>query len=322
MGSAPKAPDPFKQAAAQRQENMWTSQYNTIGSNANQYTPYGSVTSSPGSKVPIYDEKGNVTGYGTQWNQTTSLSPQEQAIFDQEEKAKLQFGTLANQQLSNVSSTLANPFTTAGEQNWAAYGAAPDLRQDQAPTDRAAIEKAMMDSYTRGVQPQQSAEDAQMAARGMGSPGSKYGYNVSNQRSDAAAEQTRQAYLASGAESRSAQDAYNKVAQQTFLNKNAIADQSNWLRQAQTAEGEGVRTQNLNELSALMGGSQATIPSAPAFQGSQVNPFDIAGAINQQYQNKMTAYQNKMSGLFGIAGAGLQMLNPFKMFGAGTGLMG
>jgi hypothetical protein len=322
MGSAPKAPDPFKQAAAQRQENMWTSQYNTIGSNANQYTPYGNVTSTPGSKIPIYDEKGNVTGYGTQWNQTTSLSPQEQAIFDQEEKAKLQFGTLANSQLKNVSSTLANPFTTSGEQEWSAYSGAPDLRMDTAPTDRAAIEQAMMQSYQRGVDPQRSAEDAAMAARGMGSPGSKYGYNIANQRSDADAEQTRQAYLASGQESRAAQDAYNKVAQQGWLNKNVVSDQSNWLRQAQTAEGQGVRTQNLNELSALMGGGQATIPTAPAFQGSQTNPFDIAGAMDKNYQNKMTAYQNKMSGLFGIAGAGLQMLNPFKMFGAGTGLMG
>ena len=308
MGGGPKPVDPYKQAAAQRAENTWTSQYNTIGQNANQYTPYGNVTNTQGNKIPIYDEKGNISGYGTQWNQTTTLSPQEQAIFDQEEAAKLGFGQLANKQLSNVSSTLANPFTTAGENPWQAYGAAPTLRQDQSPTDRAAIEKAMMDSYTRGVQPQQQAEDVQMAARGMGAPGSKYGYNVAQARGDSAAEQTRQAYLASGAESRQAQEEYNKVAQAGFENEKARTDQNNWLRQAQTAEGQGVRNQNLNELAVLMGGGQATVPQAQGFQGSSINPFNIAGAMQQNYQDQLAQYQNKLSGLFGIGKSVLGML--------------
>ncbi len=310
MGSAPKAPDPYKQAAAQRAENTWTSQYNTIGQNANQYTPYGSVTAAPGSKIPIYDEKGNITGYGTQWNQTTTLSPQEQAIFDQEEAAKLGFGKLANSQLSQAQKTLGTPFTTEGLPDWAKYSDAPGLRKDESPTDRASIEKAMMDSYYRGVQPQQSAEDAQMAARGMGAPGSKYGYAVGNQRGDAAAEQTRQAYLASGEESRQAQEEYNKVTQADWMNKNTVVDQNNALRQSEFGERQNTRNQIINELSALMGGGQVTVPQGQAYQGSSINPFDISGAMQTNYQQQMQAYQAKLNGLFGLGGNLLKMGMP------------
>jgi hypothetical protein len=136
-----------------------------------------------------------------------------------------------------------------------------------------------------------------MAARGMGAPGSKYGYNTDLARNDSAAEATRQAYLASGAESRAAQEEYNKTAQADWQNQNNIVDQGNALRQAQTAEGEGVRNQNLNELAVLMGGGQATVPQAQGFQGSSVNPFNIAGAMQQNYQDQLSAYNAKLSGL-------------------------
>lgn len=316
MGSAPKPPDPYAEAAAQRKENTWTSQYNTIGSNANQYTPYGNVTYTPGSKIPIYDEQGNVSGYGTQWNQNTTLSPQEQAIFDESQKAQLGLGQFANTQIGQLQSVLGQPFDTSGLADWSLYGAAPTLRQDQTPTDRQAIQDAMMASYQRGVQPAYSAQDAQLAARGQ-MPGGKMDYNVQQNRNDSLAEQTRQAYLASGEESRAAQTAYNQVAQQDWLNNNARSDQQNQVRQGQFGEKQQTRNQIVNEIAALMGGSQVTVPQGQAFQGSQVNPFDIAGAMNTNYQNQLAAYQSKMNGLFGLAGAGLKILNPFGAFGAG-----
>ncbi len=321
MGSTPKYPDPAQTAATQRAENTWTSQYNTIGSNANVYTPYGSVTSSPGSRVPIYDEKGNITGYGTQWNQTTKLSPEQQQLYDLGVSNQKGLGTFANQQIGQLSSVLGKPFDTSGMVDWSQYGAGPSLRNDTTPTDRASIEKAMMDSYNRGVAPQQAAQDAQLAARGQ-MPGSKMDYTVQQGRGDAAAEQTRQAYLASGGESRAAQEEYNKVAQQGWLNDNTRSDQQNQLRTAQFGEKQQLRNQLVNEIAALMGGSQVTVPQGQGFQGSQINPFDYNSAYTAKFNADNAAYQNKMSGLFGIAGAGLQMLNPFSMFGKGMGMMG
>lgn len=315
MGSAPKPPSPQEQAEAQRKENIWTSQYNTIGSNANQYNPYGSITSAPGAKIPIYDEKGKVVGYGTQWNQTTTLSPQEQKIFNMDQANRLGLGTFANQQIKTVSDVLGKPFNTKGLPDWQFYDQGPALRKDNAPTDRAAIEDAIMASTRRAVQPGWDAEDAQSAARGMGAPGSKYGYAKDQARGDVMTEAGRNAYLASGQESRAAQEAYNKVAQQMWLNENLRADQSNQNRQGMFGERQQERNQIVNEIAALMGGGQVVVPQGQAFQGSQVNPFDVAGAMDRNYQYQQNAYQNKMNGIFGLAGGALNLVQPFKLFG-------
>jgi len=317
MGSKPKAPDPYKQADAQRQENTWTSQYNTIGSNANQSTPYGDVTNSPGQQIPIYDAKGNITGYGTQWNQKTTLSPAQQAIFDQENNAKLGFGKLANQQLGMAKDILGRPIDTSGMVNWQQYEKAPDLTQaNYQGTDRQAIEDAIMALTRRGAQPTWENQDVQLAARGMGAPGSKMAYATDQARGDVMTEAARQAYLASGQESRqqagearNVADASNKVTQQGWLNKNTWADQANALRQSQWGEKTGLRNQILNELSVLAGNAPATVPQAAGFQGSQVNPFDIAGAIQTKYGQDSANYQNMLNGLFGIGKSALGMFS-------------
>lgn len=327
MGSKPKAPDPYKQAEAQRAENTWTSQYNTIGSNANQITPYGNVTNAPGTKIPIYDSKGNITGYGTQWSQTTTLSPAQQAIFDQENAAKLGFGQLANQQLGQAKNILGQPINTEGMVNWQQYEKAPGLAQaNYQGTDRQAIEDAMMASTRRGLEPTYRQQDAQLAARGVGAPGSKMGSNVDVSRGDTLAEAGRQAYLTSGEESRqqagearNVSEAANKVTQQGWLNKNTWADQANALRQSQWGERTGLRNQILNELSVLAGNAPATVPQAQGFQGSQVNPFDIAGALQTKYGQDMANYQNQQSGLFGIAKSVLGMIPFGNMFSGAFG---
>jgi hypothetical protein len=186
---------------------------------------------------------------------------------------------------------------------------------DQGINDRGSIEKAMMDSYYRGVQPQQSAQDAQLAARGM-NPGSRMDYTTQNQRSDAAAEQTRQAYLASGQESRAAMEAQNKVLQQQMINDRSSVDQGNALRQSQFGERQQTRNQLVNEVSALMGGGQATVPNAPTWQGGTVNPFDIAGAQNNAYNIQAQQAANTNSGIFGALGSVMGAFNPLqRMFG-------
>lgn len=308
MGSAPKAPDPKETAAAQRDENIWTSQYNTIGANANQYNPYGSITSSPGAKIPIYDAKGKITGYANQWNQTTKLSPKEQAIFDQEQASRLGLGQFANQQIGQLKTTLGKPFSTAGLPQWQTYGQGPDLRYEKGPTDRAAIEDAMMQSYYRGVNPQQTAENTQLAARGMGAPGSKKYGSVQQGREDAAGEATRQAYLASGEESRNATNAVNQALQQIWNNANTRVDQSNAVRTGMFGERQQERNQIVNEIAALMGGGQVVVPQGQAYQGAQINPFDWNSAVQNKYAQDTANYQNKMTGLFGIGKGALSMM--------------
>jgi len=198
---------------------------------------------------------------------------------------------------------------------WRGYEAAPGLvKPDQAYRDK--IMKDMEASYQRGIQPQYAAEDAQSAARGMGAPGSKYGYMTQRGRYDAADEAARQRYAVSGEEARAAAEGENKPIQQSWLNTNTIVDQNNAMRQGKIAEAQGERTNILNELMGMLGYSQATAPNAPAFQSGQVNPFDLAGAMDKNYQYKAQNAANKNAGIFGIGGNILSMFNPFgKMMG-------
>ena len=73
-GSAPKTPDPDKVSAAQTQSNKDTAAYNAQLNRVNQTNPFGSSSYSqtgtdPTTGAPIY-------------NQSTTLSPQLQALFD------------------------------------------------------------------------------------------------------------------------------------------------------------------------------------------------------------------------------------------------
>lgn len=67
------------------------------------------------------------------------------------------------------------------------------------------------------------------------------------------------------------------------------------------------RNQPLNEISALMSGSQVSMPQSANFNQSNIATTDTAGIINNNYQQQMAAYQQKMAqqqqlmgGLFGM----------------------
>jgi len=159
----------------------------------------------------------------------------------------------------------------------------------------------MMDSYNRNVAPQEQAQEASLAARGL-SPGATGYSQYQATRDDSRAEAARQAYLASGNESRAAQAAYNDVGTQRFNMNQAANSYLNNLRGAQMQEAYQTRNQPLNELNALMSGSQATIPQFQAFQGSPVQASNIAQYISDNYRNQSQQAANTNAGIFGLAG--------------------
>lgn len=72
------------------------------------------------------------------------------------------------------------------------------------------------------------------------------------------------------------------------------------------------RNQPINEVTALMSGSQVSNPSFQNIQEPTIPTTDTAGIINtnfnqqqQQYQQQMTQYNQVMGGLFGLGGAGV-----------------
>jgi hypothetical protein len=300
MVSQPNAPDPFRTASAQNAQNAFASQFSTGSGNANEVNPYGSVSYNQTGQTPIYSN-GQLTGYAPQWTKTTSLSPDQQKLLGLETQSKYNLGTAGVNQSAAVADTLSKPVDQSSWTPWQTSLPQQELRQDQGTTDRAGIEKAMMESYNRNVAPQEQAQEASLASRGL-SPGATGYSQYQKTRDDSRAEAARQAYLASGNESRAAQAAYNDVGTQRFNMNQAANSYLNNLRGAQMQEAYQARSQPINELTALMSGSQATIPQFQAFQGSPVQASNIGQYISDNYRNQAQQAANTNAGIFGLAG--------------------
>jgi hypothetical protein len=304
MVSQPDAPNPYATAAAQTQASQAASQYNSASGNVNEVNPYGTVSYQAIEQVPIYSN-GVISGYAPRYQRTTTLSPDQQKLQGLETQGKYNLGTTAVEQSARVRDTLNQPVDSSAWQPWQTNLQTQNVRQGQDPTDRPAIEKAMMDSYNRSVAPTEQAQEAQLAARGL-SPGSQGYGNYQMQRDDARAEQARQAYLGSGNEARAAEGAYNAAAAQRYNMDQSLASYYNNLRGGQMQEAFSMRNQPINEITALMSGSQATIPQFQPFQSSPVQAANIAQYINDNYKAQSNAASQTNAGLFGLAGAGVK----------------
>lgn len=98
--SPPPAPDPNATINAQTAANKSTALTNYETNATNQVTPYGSQT---------YNQTGTFADGTPQFTLSTSLSPQEQQLFNQQTGIQSQFNTLAGQQLSKLGGILGTP---------------------------------------------------------------------------------------------------------------------------------------------------------------------------------------------------------------------
>ena len=191
MVSQPSAPDPYATAAAQGQQNQIASQYNTASGNVNEVNPYGTVSYQAMEQVPIYTN-GQISGYAPRYQRTTTLSPDQQKLLGLETQSKYNMGTTAVEQSANLRDHLNNNKLDPSQwTQWQTGLQGGTLRRDEGKTDRASIEKSMMDSYNRSVKPQEDAQEASLAARGL-SPGSQGYGNYQMQRDDNRGEAARQ----------------------------------------------------------------------------------------------------------------------------------
>jgi len=308
MVSQPSPPNPYATAAAQNQQNQQASQYNSAASNANEVNPYGTVSYRAMEQVPVYGSNGQVTGYAPRYERTTALSPDQQKLLGLETQSKYNMGTAGVEQSANLREHLKNNQIDSSKwQPWQTDLKAQGLRQDQGTTDRAGIEKAMMESYNRSVAPSEKAQEAQLAARGLAPGGKGYG-NYQMQRDDDRAEASRKAYLTSGDEARRAQAAYNDVGTQRFNMDQALASYYNNMRGGQMQEAFAMRNQPINEITALMSGSQATIPQIQPFQGSPVQASNIGQYISDNYKAESAAAAQTNAGIFSMVGGLAKMI--------------
>lgn len=112
--NAPKSPDPRETAAAQTSTNVATATANSYLGNINQVTPDGTLNYEYGESRDIYDPTTGQTYKVPTTTVTQTLSPQQQAIKDQTDKANLNLGTLAANQSGRLDALLGTPFSLDG----------------------------------------------------------------------------------------------------------------------------------------------------------------------------------------------------------------
>jgi hypothetical protein len=269
--------------------------------NPNIVNPYGAQTYSIAGWEQVPDAKGKMINV-PRYTQTQTLSPDQMRLLGLETQASYNLGQTAVEQSAKMRDYLGKPIDSSGWAQWNKGPGVENLRQDQGPTDRAGIEKAMMDLYGRQSQGKNTAEQAQLAARGMSAGSAQYG-GITKRQGDEFTDAALKAYLGSGEESRAAQDAYNRVSEQRFNMGGQVADRANALRGMQSQEGFAMRNQPINEIAALMSGSQVTMPQFSPYQGQGINAAPIGSYINQNYQNQMAQAANTNSGIFNLGGA-------------------
>lgn len=357
---SPKPPDPYQTAAAQQGAEVGAAGASAIMNNPNTITPYGSQTYNIAGweKVPGADGKMiSVPRY----TQTQTLSPDQMKLMGLNTQMQWNMGQAGVQQSAKLKDYLGKSIDTSKWSPWTQGPKAPagqwqtkfadvggpqrsianqNVRQDQGPTDRAAIEKAMMANYTQDTAGQNAAQDAQMAARGLAPGSAQYG-SMDQTRQQARGRAVNEAYLASGNEARQAQNAYNQAAAQRFSQgaqmgqfanqaqqqaygqamqragftnealtglfnmQGTAADRANAMRGMQAQEAFGLRNQPINEITALLSGSQVNVPQFSPYQGQGITAPNLAGMIGQQWQQQSQQANAFNSGLFGLGSAAL-----------------
>lgn len=254
----PEAPDPKETATAQAAANRSTAITQQNLNMVNQNNPWGSVNYEQTGSRKHFDEMSGKWVETPTFTQTTTLSPEQQAIFNQTQGAQSNLAGLANEQSSKIRDLLNTPFEFNNQDaaNWAydlgSQRLDPRFAQDE--------EKLRTTLKNKGIQEGSDAWNSEMSRM----------------------TQTKN-------------DAYNQL----MLNG----------RQSAFSEAMAQRNQPIDEITALMSGSQVSNPAqmSGATPQTGVGGVDYTGLVNQKYQSDMANYQSKMGGLFGLGSAAMGM---------------
>lgn len=258
---APKAPDPVQTAQAQAGVNLSTAIGQQQLNMVDQVNPWGTTEYSQNGATRYQDSFGNWVEV-PRYTQTTTFTPEQQAIFDASQAAQGNLANIASEQSGRIQEILSDPFQF---DNQSAADWAYDLGATRLDPRFAREEESLRSRLTnQGIREGTAAWDSAFSRLG-----------------------------------ESKNDAYNQL----------------MLQGRGQAFGEALATRNqpVNELTALLTGSQVSNPaqmSGPTPQ-AQVGGVDYAGMVQDQYQSKLASHNAMLGGLFGLAGTGAQFIPGF-----------
>lgn len=228
-----------------------------------------------------------VTPYGTQTTSfgsqdyagdvptvTQTLSPEEQQIFDANQQSRLGLGEVSNQGLGTVRNVLGSQFDPSN-----------------LPAQQINAGQTAQDAIMSRLEPQ-IAQDREMQASTLANQGIPLGSEAYENTMRVQGQQE------------------NDLRQQAVLQGMGIGQQS---RQQALSEQLNLRELPLNEITALMSGSQVQLPGSMPYQGGNAAAGNLMGAAqaqgagaNQQYGQQVAGYNANMGGLYGLGAAAMR----------------
>lgn len=336
--SAPSPPNPYAVAGAQTGTNIGTSIANAFLGNVNQITPTGSVTWDQTDTFTWSDPETGKSYKIPRFTATTEMTPEMQALHDKNMQNQQGLADVAGQQIDTISNHLSQPFSldevdiNAPKLKGSIDSAGPITRtygDNDFSADRQRVEEAIMGRMDPYIQQDRDRLRTQLVNQGFreGSEGYDRAFgNLERQIGD-----TRLgAILAAGQEQSRLMDmeaqraAFQNAAQsQQFGQNMAMADYGNQISQQdfsnqmslqnwQDSRAVQNRNQPINEITALMSGSQVSPPSFAIGAQPTIPTTDIAGILQDNYANQFAGWQannqNKQQMLAAILGFGGNLL--------------
>jgi hypothetical protein len=286
----------------------------------NQVTPWG--TSSWSSKSEVDPSTGKPI---TSWEQTIGLTPQSQAALDAQMALDTGKSQLAGSFMDRVAQDYSKPFdmsslpARAGSPQTGLPAMGGDVSSGVGDASRQRVEQGLLERLRPEQAHQAEMLDSKLANQGL-TPGSKAYDRAKQQQGDQFSRDQFNALMMGGQEQRNQFDMSlgagnyaNQQNQQQFGQNLQGGNFQNQNRQQALAEQAMQRGMSLNEMNALLTGTQVGMPQMPTFSTSQnTGGTNYSGATNQGYNaamNNYNAQQQQQQGLFGgltnIAGLGL-----------------
>lgn len=288
--SPPPAPDYAGAAKEQGAANIAAGQQTASLSNPNITNPYGSQSITYSPTGPNGDMQPNVL---------QQLNPQSQQTLDAQQRVQTGLANLGEQGMGVAQRVLGQPFQYSGP----GINTSLDTSGVAKMPVNAGVtgQQAIMARLQPGIDQRNAALGQQLANQGLTAGGEAYG-NAMRDQNNANNDLYSQAALQGiGLDMSANQQGYNQALQTGMYGNTAAAQR---LQQEL-----GLYNQPLNQVTALMSGSQiqtpqfqqyqgANIGAAPVFQGAQAK-----GAYDQNsYAQQMAGYNSMISGIAGIGG--------------------
>jgi hypothetical protein len=320
--SPPPAPDYTALAEKTASSNQYAQDRADWANRPTINTPWGSQSWQ--SKAAVDPSTGKPV---TAWTQNTQLNPQSQEALNAQMALDTGKSQLAQSFMGRVAQDYAKPFDMSGlpsragspQDNLPSMGG--DISAGVGDASRQRVEKGMLERLRPEQQFQTEALDTKLVNQGL-TPGSKAYERAKQQQADQFSRDQYNALMLGGQEqmnqfnmAKGAGEYANQQNQQQFGQNLQAGNFQNQNRQQALAEQALQRGMSLNEMNALLTGTQVGMPQMPNFsQSAPAGSVNYSGAGGQQYNaamNNYNAQQQQQQGLFGglagLAGMGANL---------------